>query len=153
MAISDRLAELGIELTAATTPGGLYKPAVQTGNLVYVSGQINLAGRELTAGGKLGRELSLEEGRTAARQCGLNCLAAAAGLLGSLDRVVRVVRLTGYVASAEGFTQQPQVVNAASELFRDVFGDDGVGSRLALGVAELPRGAAVEVDVILEVSG
>lgn len=151
MSINERLTELGIVLPPAPAPGGVYRPAVQTGNLVYVSGQLNMVDGELTVSGKLGREVSLEDGQAAARQCGLNCLAAALGLLGSLDRVVRVVRLTGYVSSAEGFTRQPQVVNGASELLRDVFGDDGMGSRLALGVAELPRGAAVEVDVILEV--
>ena len=151
MAAIDRLAELGLELPEPTTPAGLYRHAVQAGNLVFVAGQVNLAGGELTARGKLGRELSIDEGRAAARQAAVNCLAILAHLTGSLDRVVRLVRLTGYVASAEGFQRQPEVINGASELFRDLFGDDGVGSRLALGVAELPGGAPVEVDVVVEV--
>ena len=95
----------------------------------------------------------METGQAAARQCAINCLAVAADLLGSLDAVRQVVRLTGFVASAEGFNQQPQVVNGASELLRDVFGEEiGIGSRLAVGVAELPTGAPVEVEVILEVA-
>lgn len=152
MSVEERLQELRIELPAAAAPAGVYRPAVRSGALVYMAGQVNVRNGKLTARGKLGTEVDLEAGQAAARQCAINCLAAAAGLLGSLDAVTQVVRLTGFVASAEGFTQQPQVVNGASELLRDVFGEAiGVGTRLAVGVAELPAGAPVEVDVILEV--
>ena len=153
MTVDDRLRRLGITLPPPAAPGGVYRAAVRTGNLVYIAGQLNVGEGKLTARGKLGAEVDLETGQAAARQCAINCLAAAAGLLGSLDSIRQVVRLTGYVASAEGFTKQPQVVNGASELLRDVFGEEaGVGTRLAVGVAELPAGAPVEVDLILEVA-
>lgn len=153
MTVDDRLRRLGVTLPAPTTPAGLYRAAVRTGNLVYTAGQVNVGDGTLTARGKLGAEVDLETGQAAARQCAINCLAAAAGLLGSLDSIRQVVRLTGYVASADGFSEQPQVINGASELLRDVFGEEaGVGTRLAVGVAELPAGAPVEVDLILEVA-
>ncbi len=152
MPIDDRLRELGIHLPPAAAPVGLYRPAVRSGDLLYVSGQLPVADGAFVASGRLGAEVDLEAGRAAARQCAINCLAAAAGVLGSLDTVRRVVRLTGYVASTGEFTQQPQVINGASELLRDVLGDEaGVGARVAIGVAALPAGAAVEVDLILEV--
>ena len=152
MTVEERLRELDITLPPAAAPAGLYRAAVRTGNLVYIAGQLNLAEGKFTARGKLGAEVDLETGQAAARQCAINCLAAAAGLLGSLDCIRQVVRLTGFVASAEGFSKQPQVVNGASELLRDVLGEEaGVGTRLAVGVAELPAGAPVEVDLILEV--
>ena len=153
MSIDDRLHELGITLPPAAATAGLYTPALRTGALLYVSGQINVADGALTAKGKLGAEVDLEAGQAAARQCALNCLAAAQAELGSLDAIRQLVRLTGFVASAQGFTKQPQVINGASELLRDVLGEDaGVGTRLAIGVAELPAGAPVEVDLILEIS-
>ncbi len=154
MSIDDRLQELGIQLPPPPGPVGVYKPAVRTGNLLYVSGQLPVADGEFTAIGRLGAEVDLATGRAAARQCAINCLAAAAGALGSLDAIRQVVRLTGFVASTSDFTQQPQVINGASELLRDVLGPDaGVGARVAVGLAALPAGVPVEVDVILEVEG
>lgn len=151
MAIADRLHELGIRLPEVAAPAGLYRPALRSGALCYVSGQVNLHEGNLSARGKVGDALTVDEGAAAARVAALNCLAAAAAELGSLDAIVKVVRLTGYVAAAPGFRRMPQVINGASQLFRDVFGEAGVGTRLALGVTELPAGAPVEVDVILEV--
>ena len=151
MSVADRLAELGIQLPDAVAPAGLYRPTVQSGSLLFISGQLNVRDGELTARGIVGRDLSPDDAATAARQCAINCLATAHTALGSLDRVARVVRLSGYVASAPDFFEQPRIINSASQLFRDVFDEDGVGSRIAIGVAALPLGAAVEVDVILEV--
>jgi len=151
MPIADRLAALGITLPPTPTPLALYQPAVRSGNLIYVSGQINLAQGALTARGKVGEAVSIEQAQQAARLAVLNALAAAQSVIGSLDRVTQVVRLTGYVASAAGFTDQPKVVNGASELLRDLFGDAGVGARSAVGMAELPLGAPVEIELILEV--
>ena len=152
MTIDERLRELGITLPDAAAPAGVYRAAVRTGNLVYIAGQVNMRDGKFTSIGKLGTEVDVEAGQAAARQCAINCLAAAAGLLGSLEPIRQVVRLSGFVASAPGFTQQPQVVNGASELLREILGPEiGVGTRLAVGVAELPAGASVEVDLILEV--
>ena len=152
MTVKDRLDELGITLPDSAAPAGVYRAAVRTGNLVYIAGQVNTRDGTFTARGKLGTEVDLAMGQAAARQCAINCLAAAAGVLDSLDAIRQVVRLSGFIASAPGFTQQPQVVNGASELLRDVLGEErGVGTRLVVGVAELPAGAPVEVALILEV--
>lgn len=151
MPIADRLAALGLTLPPTPTPLALYKPAVRSGNLIYVSGQINLAQGALTARGKVGEAVSIEQAQQAARIAVLNALAAAQSVVGSLDRVGQVVRLTGYVASAAGFTDQPKVVNGASALLRDLFGEAGVGARSAVGMSELPLGAPVEIELILEV--
>ena len=150
MAVADRLAELGITLSEPRRPGGLYVPAVRTGNLLYIAGQVNWTDDALSVEGKLGREVSIEDGKAAARLAAINCLAAAQGLLGSLDPIARVVRLMVYVASAEGFVRQSEVGNGASELLHDLFGEAGMGTRLSLGIAEVPRGAPVEVEVIFE---
>jgi enamine deaminase RidA (YjgF/YER057c/UK114 family) len=148
----DRLAELGLELPPVTPPVAAYVPAVQTGNHVYVSGQVPVADGKLLASGKVGAEVNSEEAKELARRCALNALAAVDALVG-LDRVVRVVKVVGFVASASGFTGQPGVINGASELFGEVFGPAGQHARSAVGVAELPLGAPVEVEAIFEVSG
>jgi enamine deaminase RidA (YjgF/YER057c/UK114 family) len=148
----DRLAELGLELPPVTPPVAAYVPAVQTGNHVYVSGQVPVADGKLLASGKVGAEVNSEEAKRLARRCALNALAAVDALVG-LDRVVRVVKVVGFVASASGFTGQPGVINGASELFGEVFGPAGQHARSAVGVAELPLGAPVEVEAIFEVSG
>jgi enamine deaminase RidA (YjgF/YER057c/UK114 family) len=140
-----RLAELGIELPEVAAPAGAYVPAVRTGNLVYTSGQIARGWS-----GKVGAEVSAEDGYTAARDCALNALAAVDALVG-LDSVVRVVKVLGFVASAPGFTGQPGVINGASELLGAVFGEAGAHARSAVGVAELPLGVPVEVEMIVEV--
>lgn len=148
-----RLQSLGITLPAAAHPAGLYRPAVQAGSLLFLAGQVNVRDGELTHKGKLGRELDVEAGRGAARQAAINALGAMRQALGSLNRVRQLVQTTVYVASAEGFTRQPEVANGASELFRDVFGEEaGVGARAAIGLAELPIGAPIEIVVIVEVA-
>ena len=140
-----RLAELGIALPEVPPPAGAYVPAVRTGNLVYTSGQV---ARELS--GKVGADVSEADAKQAARSCALNALAAVDALVG-LDSVVRVVKVLGFVASAPGFTGQPGVINGASELLGEVFGDAGAHARSAVGVAELPLGVPVEVEMIVEV--
>jgi enamine deaminase RidA (YjgF/YER057c/UK114 family) len=147
----ERLAELGLELPKIATPLGAYVPAVRSGRHVYVSGQLPLVDGELAATGKVGAEVSAEQAKDLAAQCALNALAAIDALVG-LDKVVRVVKVTGFVASAGGFTGQPGVLNGASDLFGAVFGDAGRHVRSAVGVAELPLGAPVEVEVIVEVT-
>ena len=140
-----RLAELGIELPEVAPPVAAYIPAVRTGNLVYTSGQV---ARDLT--GKVGAEVSEADAKDAARGCALNALAAVDAVVG-LDAVVRVVKVVGFVASAPGFTGQPEVINGASELLNEVFGEAGAHARSAVGVAELPLGVPVEVEMIVEV--
>ncbi|NUT96373.1 MAG: RidA family protein [Saccharothrix sp.] len=145
-----RLAELGVELPPVAAPVAAYVPAVRSGNHVYTSGQLPFVAGALAATGKVGGDVSPEEAKAHARTCALNALAAIDDLVG-IDKVVRVVKLTGFVASAEGFTGQPAVVNGASELLGEVFGDAGKHARAAVGVAELPLGAPVEVDLIVEI--
>jgi enamine deaminase RidA (YjgF/YER057c/UK114 family) len=147
---SARLTELGIELPAVATPVAAYVPAVRTGSLVYTSGQLPFVDGALAATGKVGGELAPEEAKRHARTCALNALAAVHALVG-IDAVVRVVKVVGFVASAEGFTGQPAVVNGASELFGEVFGEAGQHARSAVGVAELPLSAPVEVELVVEV--
>jgi len=146
-----RLAELGITLPAVATPVAAYVPAVRTGSLVFTSGQLPFVEGALAATGKLGAEVDAVQGARLARICALNALAAVHDLVG-IDAVVRVVKVVGFVASAPGFTGQPGVVNGASELLGEIFGDAGVHARSAVGVAELPLGAPVEVELILGVT-
>ncbi|HEU4348214.1 MAG TPA: RidA family protein [Actinoplanes sp.] len=150
-AIYARLAELGLTLPQVVPPVAAYVPAVQTGNYVYVSGQVPMVEGKLAQTGKVGAEVTPEQGAELARICALNALAAIDALVG-LGRVVKIVKLTGFVASAEGFTGQPAVINGASELFGDLLGEMGKHARSAVGVAELPLGAPVEVEVIAEVA-
>ncbi|ONI78933.1 LysR family transcriptional regulator [Actinosynnema sp. ALI-1.44] len=147
---SAKLAELGIHLPAVAAPLAAYVPATQSGSHVYVSGQLPFIEGALAATGKVGAEISPEEGKAHARTCALNALAAVHSLVG-IDAVVGVVKVGGFVAAAEGFTAIPAVINGASELFGEVFGDAGRHARAAVGVAELPLGSPVEVEVIFEV--
>lgn len=151
MAVTERLAELGITLPAAVAPLAAYVPAVQTGNLVYTSGQLPFVDGKLPATGKVGAEVSAEQAKDLARQCALNALAAVDALVG-VDRITRVVKVVGFVASAPGFTGQPGVINGASEVLGEIFGDAGRHARSAVGVSELPIGTPVEVEVIVEVA-
>lgn len=151
MSASARLAELGVTLPTPAAPLAAYVPAVRTGNLVYTSGQLPLVGGEVTHAGKVGVEVTPEAAKTAARTCALNALAAIHALVG-IDSVTRVVKVVGFVASAPGFNGQPGVVNGASEFLGEVFGDAGTHARSAVGVAELPLDAPVEVELIVEVS-
>ncbi|GIM95047.1 RidA family protein [Paractinoplanes toevensis] len=145
-----RLAELGLTLPPVVPPVAAYLPAVQTGNYVYVSGQLPMVEGKLAATGKVGAEVTAEQGTELARICALNALAAIESLVG-LGRLVKIVKVTGFVASAPGFTGQPAVINGASNLFGDVLGEQGTHARSAVGVAELPLDAPVEVEVIAEV--
>jgi enamine deaminase RidA (YjgF/YER057c/UK114 family) len=147
----DKLAELGLTLPAVVAPLAAYVPAVQSGDYVYVSGQLPMVEGQLMAVGKVGADVTPERAAELARQCALNALAAVDSLVG-LARVVKVVKVVGFVASAEGFTGQPGVVNGASELFAAVFGEAGRHARSAVGVAELPLGAPVEVEAIFEIN-
>lgn len=152
-AIAARLAELGIELPVPAVAVANYVPFVMTGNLLFVSGQLPLEAGKMAVTGKLGDTVSLEDGIRAARLCGLNLLAqarAAAG--GDLDRVKRLVRLTAFVASAPSFTDQPKVVNGASDLMVQVLGEAGRHARVAVGAPSLPLDAAVEIEAIFELS-
>lgn len=150
MSVSDRLAELGIELPEVVAPLAAYVPAVRTGNLVYTSGQLPMQGGNLPAEGKVGAEITADDGKALARICGLNALAAVHALVG-IDSVVRIVKVVGFVASAPGFNGQPAVINGASELLGEVFGPAGAHARSAVGVSELPLNAPVEVELIVEV--
>jgi len=151
VSVSQRLAELGIELPEVVAPLAAYVPAVQTGNLVYTSGQLPMQGGQLPAEGKVGGEVSAEDGKALARVCALNALAAVHALVG-IDSVVRIVKVVGFVASAPGFNGQPAVINGASELLGEVFGPAGAHARSAVGVSELPLNAPVEVELIVEVA-
>jgi enamine deaminase RidA (YjgF/YER057c/UK114 family) len=146
-----RLAELGITLPAAPTAAGLYAPCVRSGTQLFVSGQVPMADGKPMATGKLGRDVSIEDAAKLARQCALQALAVVRGELGSLDKVKRALRVAGYVASAEGFTDHPRVINGASQLLLDVFGEAGRHARIAVGLAELPFGVPVEVEFLFEV--
>ncbi len=150
MSVADRLAELGLALPPVVPPVAAYVPAQVTGNLVYTSGQLPMIGGVLPATGKVGAEVGADEAKEFARVCALNALAAVDDVIGSLDRVTRVVKVVGFVASAPDFTGQPGVVNGASELLGEIFGDAGRHARSAVGVAVLPLDAPVEVELILE---
>jgi len=145
-----RLTELGIELPAVAAPVAAYVPAVRTGDHVYTSGQLPFVDGKLPLTGKLGAGVSDADAKDAARTCALNALAAVDALVG-LDSIVRIVKVVGFVASAEGYTGQPGVINGASEFLGEVFGDAGIHARSAVGVAELPLGSPVEVEIIAEV--
>jgi enamine deaminase RidA (YjgF/YER057c/UK114 family) len=150
---AERLAELGLTLPPVAAPGGAYVPAVRSGAFVYTSGQLPTVDGKLPAVGKVGGEVSVSDAAGLARTCALNALAAAASQAGGLDGIRRIVKVTGFVASAPGFGGQPQVVNGASELLIEVFGEDGRHARSAVGVAELPLNSPVEVELIAEVRG
>ncbi|RLK59919.1 RidA family protein [Actinokineospora cianjurensis] len=151
MTWSARLAELGVELPPVVAPIGSYVPAIKAGSLVYTAGQLPVVDGEVVATGKVGAEVSPEEAQQLAKLAALNALAAVHDLVG-VDAVVRVVKVVGYVASAEGFTGQPVVLNGASDFLGEVFGDAGAHVRSAVGVSELPRGVPVEVELVVEVA-
>lgn len=152
MSAEEQLAKLGLELPPAPKPIGLYKPMVLVGNLVYLSGHGPLKSDGSLITGRLGDDLTLEQGQAAARQTGLALLATLRTNLGSLDRVSRLVKLLGLVRCTDSFDQQPQVINGCSQVFADVFGaDHGIAARSALGTNALPGGIAVEIEAIFEI--
>ena len=146
-----KLAALGLVLPPVVAPLAAYLPAVRTGNHVYVSGQVPLVDGKLEVTGKVGAQVTPEQARQLAARCALNALAAVDDLVG-LENIVRIVKVVGFVASAEGFTGQPAVINGASEFLAEVLGESGRHARSAVGVAELPLGAPVEVEMIVEVA-
>jgi enamine deaminase RidA (YjgF/YER057c/UK114 family) len=148
----ERLADLGIEVPPVVRPVASYVPTVRTGSLVYTAGQVPLRGGELVATGKVGAEISPEQGAELAKICAINVIAALKAEVGELSRVVRIVKVVGFVASAPDFSGQPQVMNGASDLFGAVFGDAGAHARSAVGVAVLPLNSPVEVEAIVEVA-
>ncbi|WP_299363017.1 RidA family protein [uncultured Paracoccus sp.] len=150
MSIDARLSELNITLPAAPAPAANYVPYVQSGNLLFVSGQIS-SGADGLICGRVGDDLDVADGAAAARSCGLALLAQAQAALGSLERVARVVKLTGFVNSAPGFTDQPEVINGCSDLMVEVFGAKGRHARVAVSAPALPRGVAVEIDAVFEI--
>lgn len=151
MGFEDKLKEMGIQVPEAAKPVAAYVPAVKSGDYIYTSGQIPLVAGELKFKGKVGKDLTLEQGYEAAKVCAINCLAAIKSLTGTLDSIERVVKVVGFVNSAAGFTDQPKVINGASELIGNVFGQSGAHARSAVGVGELPLDSAVEVEMIVKV--
>ncbi|MCQ8190872.1 RidA family protein [Streptomyces rugosispiralis] len=150
--VEGRLAGLGLTLPAVAAPLASYVPALRTGPYVYTSGQLPLVEGKLGVTGKVGAEVTPEEAKDLARVCALNALAAVKSAVGDLDRIVRVVKVVGFVASASDFTGQPGVINGASELLGEALGDAGVHARSAVGVAVLPLDAPVEVEIQVEVA-
>ena len=150
--IDAHLADLGITLPTATAPVANYVPYVIAGNLVHISGQITMENGELKFVGKLGKDYQVEDGQKAARLCALNLVAQLKSAIGDLDKVTRVVKLNAFVNSDPAFTDQPKVVNGASDTMVEIFGDAGKHARSAVGVASLPLGVAVEIDGIFEIA-
>jgi enamine deaminase RidA (YjgF/YER057c/UK114 family) len=149
--VENRLGELGLVLPEAPKPVAAYIPAKQSGKLVFTAGQLPMVNGELISKGFLGQEVAIEDAIKAARVCTLNALAAIKGVIGDLDRIKQIVRVVGYVASIPTFTQQPAVVNGASELLLEIFGDAGKHARSAVGMAVLPLNASVEIELTVEV--
>ncbi len=148
--LDDRLAELGLVVPATSKPVAAYIPAVTSGNLVFTSGQLPMVDGALPATGKVGAEIDAAAAKQLARVCVLNGLAAARSAIGSLDRITRVVKVVGFVASDPSFTGQPGVINGASELLGEIFGEAGAHARSAVGVAVLPLDAPVEIEFVFE---
>jgi enamine deaminase RidA (YjgF/YER057c/UK114 family) len=150
-AVESRLSILGLNLPGEPKPVAAYIPAKQSGKLVFTSGQLPMVNGELISKGLLGQNVEIEEANKAARICTLNALAAIKGVIGDLDRIKQIIRVVGYVASVPTFTQQPAVVNGASELLLEIFGDIGKHARSAVGMAALPLNASVEIELTVEV--
>jgi enamine deaminase RidA (YjgF/YER057c/UK114 family) len=150
-AVEMKLNQLGLNLPDAPKPVAAYIPAKQTGNLVFTAGQLPMVNGELISKGLLGLDVEIDEANKAARICTLNALAAIKGVIGDLDRIKQIVRVVGYVASVQTFTQQPAVVNGASELLLEIFGENGKHARSAVGMAVLPLNASVEIELTVEI--
>ena len=152
MIIEAKLAELGIDLPEAPAPVAAYQPWIRAGSLIFTSGQLPFRNGEISYAGKLGAELSNEDGYQAAHQAALNAIAHIKSATGDLDKVKTIIRIEGYVHCAEGFRDHPQVLNGASDLIAEIFGDRGIHTRLALGINEMPLNAAVQLAMIVEVA-
>ena len=151
MDVYARLKELNLTLPEPPPKGGIYKPVRQAGNCLYVSGQAASRAGALVFTGKVGGERTIEEGQEAAKICTLNALSNLHHFLGDLNKIKGVIKTLGFVQSADGFNQQPKVINGASSLLEDIWGEDGVGARSAIGVNELPSGTSVEIEFIFEI--
>jgi len=149
--VESKLTELGLTLPVAALPVAAYVPAIRTGNLVFTAGQLPLVGGAMVATGKVGDQLTVEEAKDLAQICALNCLAAVA-TVADLNKIVKVVRVVGYVNAVPGFTNQPAIVNGASELFLHIWGDAGKHARSAVGIAELPLNSPVEIELTVEIA-
>lgn len=151
MSVEEKIKQLGLNIPEAPKPVASYVPAVKSGNLIFTSGQLPFVNGNLQYIGKLGEKYSIEDGYQAARICVLNCLSVVKGIVGDLDKVARIVKVVGFVSSAAGFNDQPKVINGASELLGEIFGEAGQHARSAVGVNELPLNSAVEVEMIVEI--
>jgi len=149
--IEEKINQLGFTLPAAPKPLASYIPAVKAGNLVFTAGQLPIKDGSLAFKGKLGKELNEDDGKKAAQLCALNCLSVIRNEIESLDKIDRVIKLTVFVNSADGFINHPQVANGASDLIKEIFGENGKHVRSAVGVAELPLNAPVEIDMIVKI--
>jgi len=149
--IEEKVKQMGITIPEAAKPLAAYIPALQIGSLVMTSGQVPIAEGKIKFSGKIGKDLSEEQGREAAKLCAINCLSAIKSIIGNLDRIKRVVKLTVFVNSADGFTAQPKIANGASEFIVEIFGDTGKHVRSAVGISELPLNSAVEVEMTVMV--
>jgi enamine deaminase RidA (YjgF/YER057c/UK114 family) len=148
----EKIKKMGITIPEVVKPLAAYIPAMQVGNLVMTSGQVPISEGKVKYAGKVGKDLSEEEGKEAAKLCALNCLSAIKSIIGSLDNIKKVVKLTVFVSSADGFTAQPIVANGASEFIGEIFGEAGKHVRSAVGVSELPLNSAVEIEMIVQVN-
>ena len=151
MSVRDSLRDLGLEVPVAAKPVAAYVPAIRTGNLIFTAGQLPLVNGQMVATGKVGQEVDVEQAKKLAEVCALNCLAAVETIV-PIERIFRIVRVVGYVNGTAGFTNQPAVINGASELFLNLWGDSGKHARSAVGVAELPLNAPVEVELTVEIT-
>ena len=149
--VESKLKDLKLSLPDAPKPVAAYIPAKQTGHIIFTAGQLPMVNGELISKGLLGQDVEIDEANKAARICTLNALAAIKGVIGDLDRIKQIVRVVGYVASVPTFTQQPAVVNGASELLLEIFGENGKHARSAVGMAVLPLNASVEIELTVEV--
>ncbi|MEJ2103074.1 MAG: RidA family protein [Ignavibacteriaceae bacterium] len=149
--IEEKINQMGIEIPEAAKPLAAYIPALKVENLIMTSGQVPVSNGVIKFQGKVGKDLSEDEGKEAAKLCAINCLSAVKSLIGNLDKIKRIIKLTVFVNSSTGFTAQPKVANGASEFIVEVFGDIGKHARSAVGVSELPLNSAVEIEMIVEV--
>lgn len=149
--IEQKLKELGITLPVPPKPAGSYIPVVRSGNLVFVSGQIPMQDGKVMFAGKVPTERTVEEARQAAKLCAVNILAQLKANIGSLDKISRIVRVSGFVNAAQDFAEHPKIINAASDLFFEIFGENGKHSRIAVGVSSLPLNSTVEIDMTVEI--